>query len=113
MAYTEPGRSMRGVSVYLQRSLGLRTSDRSAGVLPNWLQYSVTFSGGLRAAPGAVKIAPRYTVGGLRHQLRGPGAVAIAALKRNPTLNLAVVAIDVGECSWWSRSFSPMSWVTT
>ena len=108
MTYSELDRSSRDFAAHLQKSLGLRKGDRVAIMMPNLLQYPVALFGVLRAGLVVVNVNPLYTVPELEHLLKDSGAVAIVVLQnfartlqevleRNPTLNLAVVATEVGD----------------
>ncbi|MBM3388398.1 MAG: long-chain-fatty-acid--CoA ligase [Betaproteobacteria bacterium] len=70
----------RAMAAYLQ-SLGLKTGERVAVMLPNVPQYPVTVAGILRAGYVVVNVNPLYTPRELEHQLKDSGAQAIIILE--------------------------------
>ena len=108
ITYAGLDRESRAFAAWLRQSLGLRTGDRVAIMMPNLLQDPVAMFGALRAGLVVVNVNPQYTVTELEHQLLDSGAVAIVVLEnfartlqqvlqRNPKMQLAVVTTEVGD----------------
>jgi long-chain acyl-CoA synthetase len=82
-------------AVYLQ-SLGLKSGDRVALMMPNVPQYPVAVAAILRAGLVVVNINPLYTPRELEHQLKDSGARAIVIVENFAnTLEQCIAATSV------------------
>ena len=77
LSRTELDRYSRALAAWLRGELGLAQGDRVAVMMPNLLQYPVTFLGILRAGLVAVNVNPLYTPRELGILLADSGARAI------------------------------------
>ena len=80
MSYRELDAASRRFAAYLQ-SLGLKSKDRVALMMPNVPQYPVAVAGVLRAGMVVVNTNPLYTKRELAHQLNDSGAKALVILE--------------------------------
>jgi long-chain acyl-CoA synthetase len=78
MTYGELGRKATAFAAYLQ-SIGVKSGERVAIMLPNTFQYPVSLFGVLKAGGVVVNVNPLYTVRELAHQLKDSGAQTIIA----------------------------------
>jgi long-chain acyl-CoA synthetase len=76
MTYGELGRKATAFAAYLQ-SIGVKSGERVAIMLPNTFQYPVSLFGVLKAGGVVVNVNPLYTVRELAHQLKDSGAQTI------------------------------------
>jgi len=84
-SYVEPERSSRDFAACLQQTLGLKTGDRVALMLPNLLQYPVALFGVLRAGLVVVNVNPQYTLTELADQLKDAGRSPFWCWRTSPT----------------------------
>ncbi|MDE2578208.1 MAG: AMP-binding protein [Hyphomicrobiales bacterium] len=80
MSYGELSARARDLAAYFQ-SLGLKSGDRVALMMPNVLQYPIATLAVLKAGLIAVNVNPLYTARELEHQLKDSGARAIVILE--------------------------------
>lgn len=81
ITYQELERLSRAFAAFLQGLPGLHKESRIALMLPNVLQYPITFYGSLRAGMIVVNVNPLYTARELELQLADSGARAIVVLE--------------------------------
>ena len=81
ITYAEFDRASRDLAAYLQQGCGLRPGERLAIMMPNLLQYPVTFMAAVRAGLVVVACNPLYTARELHYQLSDSGASAIVAVE--------------------------------
>ena len=65
---------------YFQNELGLKKGDRLAIMLPNIMQFPITFFAALKIGVICVNTNPLYTPREMRHQFKDSGAKAIVIL---------------------------------
>ncbi len=95
ISYKELDDHSRALAAWLQ-SRGLVKGDRVAIMMPNILQYPITFTAVLRAGFVVVNVNPLYTPRELEHQLNDAGAKALVVLENfATTVEKALPSINV------------------
>ncbi|MGB1309905.1 MAG: AMP-binding protein [Leucothrix sp.] len=80
-SYTQLERLSRNMAAYFTNELGLKQGDRVGLMLPNILQYPVTFFAAIRAGLVIVNLDPLSTQSELRYQLADSGCRAIVIIE--------------------------------
>ena len=81
ITYEEFDCASRDLAAYLRQECRLRPGERLAIMMPNLLQYPVTFMAAMRAGLVVVTCNPLYTARELHYQLSDSGATAIVAVE--------------------------------
>jgi len=81
LSYTDLERLSRNMAAYFVNELGLKKGDRIALMLPNILQYPVSFFAAVRAGLVVVNLDPLSTQSEMRYQLADSGCRAIVVIE--------------------------------
>lgn len=80
LSFTELEQRSRALAGYFQQQLQIKPGQRVAIMLPNCLQYPITFFAIIRCGAVVVNVNPLYTPRELKHQLQDSGATAVVVL---------------------------------